>query len=140
MQKQLLPLLPACLLAVSASAAPYARFTDLRHAYVRGETARLHLDLKEMPAGAQVRFDVSGRLEQAVPASGAVTFTVDTALLRAADYDVRAVVTAGGREVASTSSKGARRCFPYRFPPRAANCYWSIRKPWGPCGSRLRPH
>ncbi len=100
MQKQLLPLIPLCLLAGSAHAAPSARFTDLRHAYVRGETARLHLDLKEMPAGAQVRFDVSGRLEQAVPAAGAVTFALDTALLRAADYDVRAVVTADGREVA----------------------------------------
>jgi hypothetical protein len=76
--------LGSCGLAAAAD----ARFADARHAFVRGEsiTLRLQTDL-----GDDVAFDASGRLPRQVAVrDGEARYLLETAGLRAGDYEVRA--------------------------------------------------
>ena len=97
---------PAALFCALASAAAgwaqedavTARFLNLAYAYPRGApfVARLQV------AGAdEVEFDVNGWLPRTERVQeGAARYEVDTTLLRAGDYDVRARLKRAGREVA----------------------------------------
>lgn len=93
-----------------ASAAPIIEFTTIRHAYVRGEKAALEARITGAPPGAVVRFDAGGWLPVEAPATARVEYTVDTAVLRAGDYDIHARLLLGGREV-------ARALFPLSVGP-----------------------
>lgn len=84
------------------TAGPSIGFSTLRHAYVRGESARLQLRIARAPSGAVVRCDTGGWLATETPARGEVDYAIDTGLLRAGDYDVQARLMHDGREVART--------------------------------------
>jgi hypothetical protein len=106
----------ALLPALAAAAPP--RFTDERHAYLRGEQASLRLRLD---AGADaVAFDVGGWLPRRVPVrAGQASYPLDTALLHAGDYDVRAQPLRAGKplgEVALFPLTIAAERNPQRFP------------------------
>jgi hypothetical protein len=83
--------------AVLADEAVTAHFTNLAYAYPRGERCLARL----MVSGAdEVRFDVGGWLAKTVEVTdGQALFEIDTALLRAGDYTVRAKLLRDGQEV-----------------------------------------
>ena len=70
-------------------------FTDLRHVYERGGPCTLHVNA----AGADtVGFDVSGWLPHSAEVNDeAAEYRIDTNLLRAGDYTVRATELVAGK-------------------------------------------
>jgi hypothetical protein len=69
-------------------------FESPRHVYERGEVAEFVL---KVPVGGVLSCDVSGWLPADIPAEkGQAVYRVDTAKLRAGDYQVRARLAAGG--------------------------------------------
>jgi hypothetical protein len=99
------------LLSLTTAAANDLKFLNERHAYVRGETLTLRLTTG---AGEEVAFAVSGWLPRQVPvARGEARYEVDTSLLHAGDYEVRAQPLQADRPV------GAPAFFPISIaPPR----------------------
>jgi len=75
----------ACLHAVAQT--PPA-FTDARHVYERGRSCTLHVSA---PGASTVEFDIDGWLPHSAQAGdGVAEYALDTNLLRAGDYTVRA--------------------------------------------------
>jgi hypothetical protein len=114
-----------------------ADFVTRRHAYVRGEQVTVQVSLE---AGIDaVRFDVSGRLPQIMkaqpgtstpggPKGPVASYTFDTTLLRAGDYEVRAQPMRNGREVGAPMDF-ALAIAPTPNPQRFPVWYWGTASP-----------
>lgn len=102
-----------------------AGFTARRHVYERGVPCVLHF---RAPGAQRVSFDVSGWLPVTAPVQdGVAAYPIDTAMLAAGDYVVRATATGDGGAVAAA-----------RFPVTIAPPHDEERLPvwrWGGGGS-----
>jgi hypothetical protein len=95
LSRALLPMLVFLSMAAATALAAEARFVDDRHAYVRGESVTLRLAAEQ---GDEVAFDVSGWLPGRVRIdAGLARYVIETARLRAGDYEVKAQPLQEGR-------------------------------------------
>lgn len=102
-------------------------FATARHVYLRGEPAKLELKVAATPPGAWVEFDTGGWLATRVPAADEAVYTIDTALLRAGDYDVRARLVQDGQELGQ--ARFALTIAPERNPQRYPVYRWHAIPP-----------
>jgi hypothetical protein len=107
-----------CVLAFSLPAAEAAQFLNERHAYLRGERAALRFQADA--DSDEVAFQVGSWLAERVkPDADEPRFVVDTSLLRAGDYMVRAQPFRAGKAVGDAvvfSLSVAPERNPQRYP------------------------
>jgi len=114
-------------MSCAVMAGTHGRFINERHVYVRGETAELKIEISEVDA---VTCHVDGLLVRDFEVAGlsAVTYPIDTALLRSGDYVACAVLKKGG--------KVTEKC---RFPFAVGKPHDTERMPvWNWCEYKSR--
>lgn len=85
----------ACSFFLLGQSTPQPGFTEKQQAYERGASCTLHLNA---PEGVRISFDISGYLAQEVTAeNGQAAYVIDTSLLHAGDYLVRARIGTEGQ-------------------------------------------